>query len=79
MGSMMGMADMNADDMSGKLEDMMGTIRQVNEQFKNAVSNEKNTQAFLCCELLHVMDWNLEHYYFYLNLALHEIVGCNKY
>ncbi|XP_052214616.1 ATPase ASNA1 homolog [Dreissena polymorpha] len=35
MGNMMGMADMNADDMSGKLDDMMATIRQVNEQFKN--------------------------------------------
>ena len=33
----MGMQDMNAEDMSGKLEDMMSTIRQVNEQFKNPV------------------------------------------
>ena len=31
------MQDMNAEDMSGKLEDMMSTIRQVNEQFKNPV------------------------------------------
>lgn len=37
MAGMMGMQDMNADDMSGKLDDMMNTIRQVNEQFKNAV------------------------------------------
>lgn len=35
MAGMMGMQDMNADDMSGKLDDMMTTIRQVNEQFKN--------------------------------------------
>ena len=33
MAGMMGMQDMNADEMSGKLEDMMNTIRQVNEQF----------------------------------------------
>lgn len=38
MAGMMGMQDMNAEDMSGKLDDMMNTIRQVNEQFKNAVS-----------------------------------------
>lgn len=37
MAGMMGMQDMNAEDMSGKLDDMMNTIRQVNEQFKNAV------------------------------------------
>ena len=37
MAGMMGMQDMNAEDMSGKLEDMMSTIRQVNEQFKNPV------------------------------------------
>ena len=37
MAGMMGMQDMNADEMSGKLDDMMTTIRQVNEQFKNAV------------------------------------------
>lgn len=36
MAGMMGMQDMNAEDMSGKLDDMMNTIRQVNEQFKNA-------------------------------------------
>ena len=33
------MQDMNADDMSGKLDDMMSTIRQVNEQFKNPVKH----------------------------------------
>lgn len=32
------MQDVNADMMSTKLDDMMATIRQVNEQFKNAVS-----------------------------------------
>ena len=37
MAGMMGMQDMNSEDMSGKLEDMMSTIRQVNEQFKNPV------------------------------------------
>ena len=37
MAGMMGMQDMNADGMSEKLDDMMNTIRQVNEQFKNAV------------------------------------------
>jgi len=37
MGSMMGMVDMNADEMSSKLDDMMATIRQVNDQFKNPV------------------------------------------
>ncbi|KAL4236884.1 ATPase asna1 [Mactra antiquata] len=36
MAGMVGMQDMNADEMSGKLDDMMNTIRQVNEQFKNA-------------------------------------------
>ena len=37
MAGMMGMQDMNADGMSEKLDDMMSTIRQVNEQFKNPV------------------------------------------
>lgn len=35
MASFVGMQDMNADEMSGKMEDMLSTIRQVNEQFKN--------------------------------------------
>lgn len=38
MAGLLGMQDMNADEMSGKLEDMLSTIRQVNDQFKNAVS-----------------------------------------
>jgi len=38
MASFVGMQDMNADEMSGKMEDMLSTIRQVNEQFKNPVS-----------------------------------------
>ena len=37
MASFVGMQDMNADEMSGKMEDMLATIRQVNDQFKNAV------------------------------------------
>ena len=35
---MLGMQDVNADQMSSKFDDMLTTIRQVNEQFKNAVS-----------------------------------------
>jgi hypothetical protein len=38
MAGVLGMQDVNADMMSTKLDDMMATIRQVNEQFKNAVS-----------------------------------------
>jgi len=32
------MQNMNADDMSTKMQDMLTTIKQVNAQFKNAVS-----------------------------------------
>lgn len=38
MAGMLGIQDMNADQMSAKFDDMLTTIRQVNEQFKNAVS-----------------------------------------
>ena len=40
---MLGMQDVNAEQMSSKFDDMLTTIRQVNEQFKNAVS-----VSFLC-------------------------------
>jgi len=36
--SMLGMADVNADTLSQKLDDMLRVITQVNEQFKNPVS-----------------------------------------
>ncbi|ESO94512.1 hypothetical protein LOTGIDRAFT_203916 [Lottia gigantea] len=36
IGGLLGMQDINADQMSGKLDEMLATIRQVNEQFKNA-------------------------------------------
>ena len=36
-GSMLGIHDMNADNMTKKLEDTMPVIRQVSEQFKNPV------------------------------------------
>ena len=35
---MLGMQEMNADDMTRKLEDMLPVIRQVNEQFRDPVS-----------------------------------------
>ena len=37
MAGMMGMAEMNADDMTRKLEEMLPVIRDVNEQFKDPV------------------------------------------
>ncbi|KAL5016331.1 hypothetical protein ScPMuIL_005920 [Solemya velum] len=40
---LIGMQDMNADEMSHRLDDMMATIRQVNEQFKNA-----DQTTFIC-------------------------------
>ncbi|KAJ8306293.1 hypothetical protein KUTeg_016838 [Tegillarca granosa] len=43
MAGLLGMQDMNADEMSGKLEDMLSTIRQVNDQFKNA-----DQTTFIC-------------------------------
>ena len=42
---MLGMQNMNTDEMTKKLEDMLPTIRQVNEQFKNPVSHSKCGQS----------------------------------
>ena len=39
MAGLMGMQDLNADQMSNKFEEMLATIRQVNAQFKDAVSS----------------------------------------
>lgn len=43
--SMLGMADVNADTLSQKLDDMLRVITQVNEQFKNPV---RLTVSFPC-------------------------------
>ncbi|XP_059140251.1 ATPase ASNA1 homolog [Physella acuta] len=43
MAGMMGMQDLNADQMSTKFEEMLATIRQVNTQFKNA-----DQTTFIC-------------------------------
>ena len=39
MAGMLGMQDMNADEMTGKLEEMLPVIKEVNEQFKDPVSS----------------------------------------
>jgi len=38
MASMLGMPDVNIDEMTKKLEEILPVIKQVNEQFKNPVS-----------------------------------------
>ena len=47
MAGMLGMQDVNSDMMSSKLDEMMSTIRQVNEQFKNAVRSLYFFYSFL--------------------------------
>lgn len=47
MAGILGMQDVNSDMMSTKLDEMMGTIRQVNEQFKNAASLKRNIISFV--------------------------------
>jgi len=39
MAAMLGMPDINTDEMTKKLEEILPVIKQVNEQFKNPVSN----------------------------------------
>ena len=38
MAGMLGLQDVNTDEMTKKLEDMLPVIRQVNEQFRDPVS-----------------------------------------
>jgi len=40
MATMLGMPDVNTDEMTKKLEEILPVIKQVNEQFKNPVSNQ---------------------------------------
>jgi len=39
MATMLGMPDINTDEMTKKLEEILPVIKQVNEQFKNPVSD----------------------------------------
>ncbi len=42
---MLGMQEMNADEMTRKLEDMLPVIRQVNEQFRDPVSSAQRKRS----------------------------------
>lgn len=59
--SMLGMADVNADTLSQKLDDMLRVITQVNEQFKNPVRQTAS------CPVL----------YIYCNMILYTPAGSN--
>ena len=43
MANMMGMPEMNIDEMTKKIEDMLPVIRDVNQQFRNPVSGFNTT------------------------------------
>ena len=43
MATMLGMPDVNTDEMTKKLEEILPVIKQVNEQFKNPVSDQSVT------------------------------------
>ena len=47
MAGFLGMQDVNADAMTGKLEEMLPIIRQVNEQFRDPVSEIVTTNIRL--------------------------------
>ena len=44
---MLGMQELNADEMTRKLEDMLPVIRQVNEQFRDPVSRFSMTESIV--------------------------------
>ena len=50
---MLGMQELNADEMTRKLEDMLPVIRQVNEQFRDPVSEFSVTESIV----LHRICW----------------------
>ena len=59
---MLGMQELNADEMTRKLEDMLPVIRQVNEQFRDPVSEFSMTESIVFTSYMLVM---LVSWYFY--------------
>ena len=49
---MLGMQELNADDMTRKLEDILPVIRQVNEQFRDPVSAFSMTESSFASHML---------------------------